>query len=93
MATNIPPNLGFPVTTRTYNWGDEVRRQWGAEWARPDVAYEMSNDRKFDSTDRYATGIYATGTTILDSIILQNHYLDAPAHLKSQRGGKIRLEQ
>jgi hypothetical protein len=89
----IPANLGSPVTTRQYSWADEARRQWGGEWSRPDVAYEMSSGRKFDSTDRYATGIYATGTTILDSIILQNQYPDAPAHLVTKSGGKIRLEQ
>lgn len=90
---NIPPQNGFPVTTRTYSWGDEVRRQWGAEWSRPDIGYEMSNGRKFDSTDAYATGIYNRTQVILDSILLQNFYLDAPAHLKTQTGGKIRMEQ
>lgn len=93
MANPIPPELGYPVTTRSYSWSDEVQRQWGAEFFRPDVAYEMSNGRKFDSTDRYLTGIYATGTTILDSLILQNHYPDAPAHLTQQNGFKIRMEQ
>lgn len=90
---NIPSNLGFPVTTRTYSWADEVQRQWGPEWARPDVAYEMSNGRKFDSTDRYVTGIYSPGQVSIDSILLQNFYLDAPAHLLKQTGGKVQMEQ
>lgn len=93
MANPIPSTLGYPVTTRSYSWSDEVQRSWGAEFFRPDVAYEMSNGRKFDSTDRYLTGIYATGKTIIDALILQNHYPDAPAHLKTQQGGKIRMEQ
>lgn len=90
---NIPPQNGFPVTTRTYSWGDEVRRQWGAEWSRPDIGYEMSNGRKFDSTDAYATGIYRRTKKILDSILLASHYPDAPAHLLLSQGGKLLMEQ
>ena len=34
-------------------------RAWGSEWQAPDHgAYEFSNGRKFDSTDRSSTGIY-----------------------------------
>lgn len=58
IMANIPPKNGFPVTTRTINWKQLVVTEWGEQWAKPDTAYEMSNGRKFDSTDQYTTGIY-----------------------------------
>lgn len=93
MANPIPADLGFPVTTRTYSWADEVHRMWGSEFYRPDVAYEMSNGRKFDSTDRYTTGIYGRGMTSVDGILLESSYPDAPAHLMQANGFKLLLEQ
>jgi hypothetical protein len=57
MAFN--PNLGDPVVTRQYLWHDMAVRAWGAEWNAPDRgAYEFSNGRQFDSTDRTQSGIY-----------------------------------
>jgi len=55
-------NLGYPVTTRQYNWGEMVRRSWGSEFSVPDHGiYEFSNMRRFDSTDRGNTGLYDGG--------------------------------
>lgn len=45
--------------TRVIHIGAEIKKQWGAEWSRPDVAYEFSNGRKFDSTDSSESGIYS----------------------------------
>ena len=36
-----------------------VERAWGSEFAAPDHGiYQMSNGRRFDSTDMGTTGIY-----------------------------------
>lgn len=89
MANPIPAELGYPVTTRTYSWQDEVERMWGAEWARPDVAYEMSNGRKFDSTDRYTTGIYGVGIVNWFEMEVDNNYPDQPGFISLDGGGAI----
>ncbi len=47
-----------PVTTRILNWGAEVRKAWGDEYQKPDVAYEWSNGKKHESTDRTENGFY-----------------------------------
>lgn len=58
MANN-PNNLGPKVTSRDFNWLDMVTRAWGSEFMAPDHGiYEMSQGRKFDSTDKGRTGIY-----------------------------------
>jgi hypothetical protein len=88
---NIPSNLGFPVTTRSYSWADEVQRQWGAEFFRPDVAYEMSNGRKFDSTDRYTTGIYNPGIEPFFELLLDTQYPDAPGFIQLDGGQGVIL--
>lgn len=55
----IPPNLGKPVTTRTFSLLEMVERAWGSEFRAPDHRiYEWSNGRAFDSTDMGTTGIY-----------------------------------
>lgn len=46
------------VSFRTLNYGEMVREMWGPAFNLNDIAYEMNNGRKFDSTDRYTTGIY-----------------------------------
>lgn len=46
------------VTYRTFSWRELVVREWGAEWGRPDIAYEFSNGRTANSTDQYKVGIY-----------------------------------
>lgn len=58
MPARIPPYNGLPVSYRTFNFGDMVRRVWGAEWNIPEKVYEMTNGRKFDSTDMQTSGIY-----------------------------------
>lgn len=58
VAVNLN-NLGAQVVTRSILWHDLAVRAWGSEWQAPDHgAYEFSNGRKFDSTDRSSTGIY-----------------------------------
>lgn len=53
MPTDPTPD----VTGRTIDWNAEVRKAWGAEWAKPEVEYEFSNGRKFvRRTDE--SGIY-----------------------------------
>jgi len=47
-----------PVTTRQYNAGALVRQLWGAKYNKADTAYEFSNGKKFDSSDRGETGVY-----------------------------------
>jgi hypothetical protein len=62
MAGPLPPlnpALGNQVTSRQFSLAEMVERAWGAEYAAPDHGiYEMSNGRRFDSTDMGTTGIY-----------------------------------
>jgi hypothetical protein len=58
MAQPIPIGLGYQVTYRVLNWRPMVIELWGEEWGKNDIAYEMSNGIKKESTDRYQTGIY-----------------------------------
>lgn len=44
MATE--PN--HDVTVREIDLGAEIRKIWGAEWNRAEIAYEFSNGRKFE---------------------------------------------
>lgn len=62
MARNtVPPELGLPVTFRSFSFKDMAIRAWGSEYSAPDHGvYEFSNGRRFDSTDRGQTGIYRT---------------------------------
>lgn len=79
------PNISYKVTYRVITQRDIVIRAWGEEWAENDKdIYEWANGRDFDSTDKGITGIYGHQTVVLDSVILQNFYLDAPAHLVQQ---------
>ena len=62
--STVPPNLGLPVTSRTFSFKEMVIRAWGSEFSAPDHrVYEFMNGRGFDSTDRGYTGIYARGNT------------------------------
>jgi hypothetical protein len=65
MARNtVPPELGLPVTWRSFSFKDMVIRAWGSEYSAPDHGvYEWSNGRRFDSTDRGYTGLYKQGNT------------------------------
>lgn len=59
MPPNIPQELGSKVSTRSFGWSELPERSWGSEFNAPDHGiYEFSNGRKFDSTDKYTTGIY-----------------------------------
>lgn len=51
-------NLGYKVSTRTINYSALVRKEWGENWNKPDIAYEFSNGRKFLDTDRSESGVY-----------------------------------
>lgn len=41
-----------PPSYRTLNWAAMVRKAWGKEWKKPEVAYRFSNGREFESSDR-----------------------------------------
>jgi hypothetical protein len=45
------------VQSRTIDYGAMVRKQWGKEWNKPEIAYEFSNGRKFDET-KYEQGYF-----------------------------------
>jgi hypothetical protein len=56
----IPPQLGKPVTTRTFSWGEMASRAWGSEFRAPDHRiYQFSGGNYKDSTDMGTTGIYS----------------------------------
>jgi hypothetical protein len=40
------------------SWKEIVQKAQGKDAAKPDVVYEFSNGRKFDSTDSNSNGIY-----------------------------------
>lgn len=64
MSVIDPNNLGARVSVRDLNWQQLVQRAWGAEYVAPDKgAYEFSNGRKWDSTDRGLTGLYGVVVT------------------------------
>ncbi len=88
------PNISYKVTYREVTQRDLAIRAWGEGWAENDHdIYEWPNGRMFDSTDKGINGIYGQVMVVVDSIILQNSYPDAPAHLLQQNGFKIRLQQ
>lgn len=60
MSVSKGASLTIPhkVTYRTLSWRELCVREWGAEWGRPDIAYEFSNGRKANATDQYGRGIY-----------------------------------
>lgn len=41
----------LPPTTRQISFGGLVKQSWGDEWAKKDIAYEFSGDRKFVASD------------------------------------------
>jgi hypothetical protein len=47
------------ATFRVIDLNAEVRRLWGPEWNKPEIAYEFSNGRKFELRTEDAA-IYAT---------------------------------
>ena len=86
MATRAPTqqqlnNLGYPVTTRQYNWNDLVQKSWGSEFRAPDHGtYEFSNGRRFDSTDQGTTGVYADDA--YEGLLINNaQHPDMPSYL------------
>lgn len=54
MADNNPN----PVTTRTVDYKRLIQDQNGKDHQKPEVVYQFSNGRKFDSTDKAESGIY-----------------------------------
>ena len=54
MADNNPN----PVTTRTVDYKRLIQHQNGKDHQKPEVVYQFSNGRKFDSTDKAESGIY-----------------------------------
>jgi hypothetical protein len=88
------PNISYKVTYRNVVWRDQVIRAWGETWAENDHdIYEWPNGRDFDSSDKGITGIYYRTFVSTEGLILQNFYLDAPAHLVQQNGFKILIQQ
>jgi hypothetical protein len=55
---NKAPEANEKPSFRTTSLSAAIKKSWGTEWSRPDIAYEMSNGRKFDSTDRRESGVY-----------------------------------
>ncbi len=46
------------VQTRHLSLEELVRKAWGKEYTKPDIAYEFSGGRKFESTDGREGGPY-----------------------------------
>lgn len=56
MPVNDPTANKVQFTNRS--WKEMVDKAAGKDKNKPDVAYEFSNGRKFDSTDSTSSGIY-----------------------------------
>lgn len=87
-------NLGYKVTTKSIDWNQQVRSAWGAEFSAPDHgAYEFSNGRKFDSTDKGMTGIYA-GDGVNYLMVGDGRYSDITSrdHMLQENLDKIEIE-
>ena len=50
----------LPPNSREISYSDLVRKMWGDEWHKKEIAYQFSNGRKFD--DSGANGGPYTGT-------------------------------
>jgi hypothetical protein len=75
-------NLGYPVTSRSFQFRSFAVLAWGDEWDQPDHdIYTFPFDRDFDSTDQYTTGVYSRGITPTAGILQQSFYRDAPAYI------------
>jgi hypothetical protein len=85
--SNIPPQNGSKVTTRTISWLDQVERAWGTAFREPDHRiYVFSNGAAFDSTDKNLTGIYGVvGDTLL--LIAGTQYPDMRDGIIIAEGG------
>ena len=59
MSNGIPTD---PPTQRIIEWKPLVVKAWGDSWLKPDVSYEFSNGRKFESSDNSTSGIYVPPT-------------------------------
>lgn len=82
-------NLGYKVHTQNIDWGAQVRKSWGTEWAAPDHGvYEFSNGRRFDSTDRGTTGVYNPYNN-LGLIINSAQYPDMVSMLLAETGYQL----
>ncbi len=60
MSIQNDNKLVYPVSKRTIDYGNMVRRVWGAEWSKRDVVYQFSNGRVF--CDSSINGGPYTGT-------------------------------
>ena len=81
---NIPPTLGKKVSSRELNWLALCQNAWGSEFNAPDHGiYEWSNGVKFDSTDKWMTGLY--NPNAYEGVMLDNpHYPDMPSFLLTE---------
>ena len=50
MSIQQDKKLVYPVSKSTHDYGNIVRRQWGAEWSKREIVYEFSNGRKFQDS-------------------------------------------
>jgi len=91
MANNLT-NLGHKVSSRELNWADLCQRAWGAEFNAPDHGVYEFGSRKFDSTDKNATGIY--NSNALSGLLLEQaalRYPDMTAFLLTEAGAQLDL--
>ncbi len=50
--------MATEVQTREFTMLELAQKYWGKDWNKPEVVYEFSNGRKFESTDAADSGIY-----------------------------------
>ena len=79
--------------SRQISWLQLVQKAWGESWNTPDRAYEFSNGRHFDSTDRTNRGVY--GIPILGNLLLETPATPPDMHqptLLLETGGALGQE-
>ncbi len=46
-SITVDNKIVYPVSKTTHDYGNLIRRQWGAEWSKREIVYEFSNGRIF----------------------------------------------
>ena len=81
------------MSSRQVSWLQLVQGAWGERWNAPDQAYQFSNGRRFDSTDRTNRGVY--GVPILEDLLLETPIVPLDMrqpHLLQEDGGALGQE-
>jgi hypothetical protein len=80
------------VNYSTWNWGQQVKEEWGTYWSMREIAYEFSNGVRRLSTDTTKGGAYSPISFALQIEGDPNYPDMANPYLIQENGGYILLE-